>query len=202
MLAPGSPLQKVANHQSNGVSNSASQFLDIPQPNPHGRSVSPTPPGDLQLTDRKNKKHKGKSHFNMFRLHRHKSKSKKGEKERYDDMLSQSAGSALLQQKKQTVLHRHSYSGCNDRPDSPAGLSVSSFQGSPYSEGESEDEFLKTLTNPSAYRGHSPSPLLRTPTPYQQNGSVESDDGTSQAGGDNLSISPSIMESVNMVSIR
>lgn len=198
MLAPSSPLQRVPSYQSNGVRGTSPthQFLDVPHTKSLRRSVSPTP-GEPHKLDNKTKKPKGKSQFSMFRLQRHKSNSKKSEKRRKEEMsLSSSAGSVLLREKKQAAHNRRSFSGPTDRPDSPAD-SVGSFQVDSYSEGDSEDELLKILTNPSGGHSHTPSPLLRTPTPYQKSGSVESD---GQAGGDNLSISPSMLEGANLVS--
>lgn len=142
-------------------------------------------------------------------------------------MLSQSDGASLLQQK----LHQHrqhsiqpnrrSYSGRPNRSVSPAG-STHSFPGFMESEGDSEDEFLKTLMNPTNQMGRSASPsplLLRTPTPLQQNNrnnSVESDGGHPGVGaagdqggsggenqggqGDNVSLAPSHLDGSNLVS--
>ena len=201
MLAPGSPMQTVPHHQTNGSTGSpTNQLLEVPQADLLRQRSAPPTPGTEQI---KTKKVKGKSHFNMFRLHRHKSKSKKNPKAHDDSMLlAQSAGSALFRQKMHRVPPgRNSFSGSDVAPNrsaSPIG-STSSFPAYLESEGESEDEFLKTLTNPTR---RSPSPLLlRTPTPsyHQQNGSVDSDGGHN-GGGDNVSITASQLESSNLVS--
>jgi hypothetical protein len=171
-------------------------FLDVPHPDtypPRPRSASPSlgagqEEEELEKT-KSTKKHKGKSHFSMFRLHKHK-KSKKYPKENEEAaILSQSDGSALLQKKlhqQRIPSNRRSFSGRPNRSISPIG-STHSFPGFMESEGESEDEFLKTLMNPTNQmpgRSPSPSPLLvRTPTPYQQNSSLESDGGHSGTGG-------------------
>ena len=212
MLAPSSPIPLVHGHQPvNGLDSQspAHRFLDVPEPNNNRRrSASPSPAPEQD----KNKKSKGKSHhshFNMFRLHKHK-KSKKKQKE-YEEgaILSHSAGSVLLKEKNKHLVHqydRRSFSGYSDRPESPAGLSTSSYPMTFDSEGDSEDEFIKTLTNPTAHT-HSPSPLLRTPTPYQQLSSVESDWGQSSAGGggggggDNVSIAASQTDGSIQVSV-
>ena len=203
MLAPSSPLVAV---QTNGVtvnSSSAHRFLDVPNRNSlkrRERSLTPTPSGGGEDQQSKEKKHKSKSHFNMFRLHRHKNKSKKDEKGKYEEstFLSSSAGSALMTKRSNSApFKRRSFSGVPDRhTDSPDGSSVASF---PDSEEDSEDELLKTLTNPSG-RTTSPSPLLhaRTPTPLRPQSSMESDMGI--VGGDNVSITASQAEGLSLVS--
>ena len=213
MLAPGSPMQTVHPYhhdhgnkiKTNGLNGSPalySSYLNVPHRDallPRPRSASPSldlggggqGEGEQEKATKSSKKHKGKSHFSMFRLHKHK-KSKKYLKENNEAaMLSQSDGSSLLQQRlHQQRVHpnRRSFSGRPNRSVSPIG-STHSFPGFMESEGESEDEFLKTLMNPTnqSIGHHSPSPsplLVRTPTPsYQQNSSVESDGGHSGTGG-------------------
>ena len=230
VLAPGSPIQTVHPHiKTNGIKNGSpalhSSFLDVPHRDtlPRQRSASPSlGSGGQEEQVKSTNKRKGKSHFNMFRLHKHK-KSKKYSKESEEAMmLSQSDGSSLLQQKlhqqRQHSIHpiRRSFSGHPNRSISPVG-STHSFPGFMESEGESEDDFLKTLMNPTNPMGHSPSPsplLLRTPTPFQQNGSVESDGGHSGVGGqgdsgggesqggqgDNMSLTASHLDGSNLVS--
>ena len=232
MLAPGSPTQTVHPHKTktNGLNGSPavqSSFLDVPHPDtllPRPRSASPSLSGGQEEQAKSTKKHKGKSHFNMFRLHKHK-KSKKYLKENEEAMmLSQSDGSSLLQQKlnlqRQHNIHpnRRSFSGRPNRSISPIG-STHSFPGFMESEGESEDEFLKTLMNPTNPMGRSPSPsplLIRTPTPLQQqNSSLESDGGHSGTGsgakdqggngsgenqGDTVSLTASHLDGSNLVS--
>ena len=180
---------------------SSYSYLDVPHRDAlhlRPRSASPSldlvggqGEGEQEKATKSPKKHKGRSHFSMFRLHKHK-KSKKYLKENNEAaMLSQSDGSSLLQQKRlDRGIHpnRRSFSGRPNRSVSPIG-STHSFPGFMESEGESEDEFLKTLMNPTnqsiGHRSPSPSPLLvQTPTPsYQQNSSVESDGGHSGTGG-------------------
>ena len=237
VLAPGSPTQTVQQPRSgviktNGLNGSPGfhSYLSVPtHPDtllPRPRSASPSLGGGQEGEEgeqaKSAKKRKKKSHFSMFRLHKH-SKSKKYLKENELEaaMLSQSDGSSLLQQKlHQQRIHpnRRSFSGRPNRSMSPIGSSHS-FQGFMESEGESEDEFLKTLMNPTNQMsiGPSPSPLLiRTPTPHQQNSSVESDGGHSgtggpeandggsggenQAAGDTVSLAPSHLDGSNPVS--
>ena len=209
-------MQTVQPHKTNGVNGSPGlhQFhLDIPGPDSllRQRSASPSLGGQEEQT-KLAKKHKGK--FNMFRLHKHKNKSKKYPKESEEAMmLSQSDGSSLLQQKlhqqRPLAPNRRSFSGHPNRSISPAG-STHSFPGFMESEGESEEEFLKTLINPTG-RSPSPSPLLlRTPTPNQQYSSMESDGGQPgpafQVGdslggqGDNVSLTASHLDGSNLVS--
>ena len=218
---------KIKTNGLNGSPALHSSFLDVPHPDtllPRPRSASPSLSGGQEEQAKSTKKHKGKSHFNMFRLHKPK-KSKKYLKENEEaTMLSQSDGSALLQQKLHHHRHhnihpnRRSFSGRPNRSISPIG-STHSFPGFMESEGESEDEFLKTLMNPTNPMRHSPSPsplLIRTPTPVQQqNSSLESDGGHSgivpgakdQGGngggenqGDTVSLTASYLDGSNLVS--
>lgn len=209
MLAPSSPLLASNGHQLNGETgtgalSSTHSFLSVPQlaDNSYNRSGSAPPSPSREDSSIKSGKVKEKSHFSMFKLHKHKNKLKKHLKESREDTasLSQSVGSALFKSKKHAnSLNRRSFSGVSsERSVSPAGLSTNSFPATFDSEGESEDELLKTLTNPTGFR-HTPSPLLQTPTPYQQHSSIESDWGP--VGGDNVSIAPSHNEGSNLVRV-
>lgn len=215
--------------KTNGINGSPASYLDVPHPGtlpPRPRSASPTLGGEQEEGERKEqgkstKKHKGKSHFSMFRLHKHK-KSKKYLKENEEAaMLSHSDGSALLKQglhQRGVQRNRRSFTGHSNRSISPAG-STHSFQGYMESEGESDDEFLKTLMNPTSQMGRSASPsplLMRMPSPYQLNGGLESDGGHSGTGqgakdqggiygggggGDTVSLTASHLEGSNPVSV-
>ena len=225
MLAPGSPLKREhLTHQANGINAGLPRFqlLDVPRPDILTRPRSASPSlggGELEEGHIKStKKHKLKSHFGgMFRLHKHKKAKKSRTESDEAALLSHSDGASLLRQKlqQQTQIRpsRQSFSGQSRRSISPG--STHSFPGFMESEGESEDEFLKTLMNPT---GRAPSPLLvRTPDPVLHNGnSVESESGRWRLGsmdhgrggenyrgqGDDVSIATSNLEASNLVSAQ